>query len=197
MPTIPDEPVLIQRAQRGDLDAFNALVLAYQDRLYSVAYRIMNDPEAAADATQEAFINAYHRISSYRGGSFSAWLVKIVTNSCYDALRYAKRRPVTSLEDLTPPDSDDDAPIPSDSETPEQAAQRGELHAAIQRCIGALQPDQRIALVLCDVEGYAYPEISEMVQAGLGTIKSRISRARAAVRACLQGYRDLLPLAYQ
>jgi RNA polymerase sigma-70 factor (ECF subfamily) len=89
-----DEPALILDAQRGDLDAFNRLVLAYQTPVYNLAYRIMGEGDAAADATQEAFISAYKHLGHYRGGSFKAWLMRIVTNAGYDELRRRKRRPV-------------------------------------------------------------------------------------------------------
>src|SRR5690349_14961071 len=95
-----DEPILIQAAQRGDVDAFNTLVLAYQSQVYNVAYRIMGDEAAASDATQEAFISAYRSLKGFRGGSFKSWLLRTVTNACYDALRYRKRRPSTSLDAL-------------------------------------------------------------------------------------------------
>ena len=93
-----DEIALMQFAQQGDLDAFNRLVLAYQEMVYNQAYRVMGEPDAAEDATQEAFISAYRKIHTYRGGSFKAWLLRIVTNACYDELRRRKRRPTTPLE---------------------------------------------------------------------------------------------------
>ena len=95
-----DEIALITDARQGDLDAFNRLVLAYQDRVYSQAYRLLNDPHGADDATQEAFISAYKNLRSFRGGSFRAWLLRIVTNACYDELRSRNRKPTTSLEPL-------------------------------------------------------------------------------------------------
>lgn len=94
-----NEQTLIRQALRGSLDAFNTLVLAYQDgETYSAAYRIMGESASAADATQETFITAYRRLSTYRGGSFRAWLLRIATNTCYDELRRRKRRPASSLE---------------------------------------------------------------------------------------------------
>ena len=98
-----DEPALIKEAQRGDLDSFNTLVLSYQDMLFNTALRIMGDEDAAADATQEAFLSAFRAIKSFRGGSFKAWLLRTVTNACYDELRRQKRRPTTPLE----PETDD------------------------------------------------------------------------------------------
>src|SRR3970282_77825 len=95
-----DEDVLIEEAKRGDLDSFNRLVLAYQDQAYNVAYRIVNDSEVAADATQNAFISAYRALGGFRGGSFRAWILRIVTNACYDEIRRLKRHTGIPLEPL-------------------------------------------------------------------------------------------------
>lgn len=192
-----DEQTLIQNARSGDLEAFNALVLTYQDRVYSITYRIMGEPDGAADAAQETFITAYRRLAQYRGGSFGAWLGRIATNTCYDALRYHKRRPATSFEEMPGADRDDGPPLPGNTETPEQATERAELNAALQNCISALKPEQRIVLVMCDVEGYSYQEIADTADVNVGTVKSRISRARRAMRNCLQGFRELLPATYR
>ena len=191
-----EEQALIRRALRGDLDAFNALILRYQDSAYTLAFRIMGDSHAASDAVQEAFIIAYRRLSSYRGGSFRAWLLRITTNQCYDELRRVRRRPAVSVEAMGEETGDDPA-IPDDAETPEEAVQQLELQRAIQSCIGALNADQRVVLVLCDVEGMDYQAIADQLGAQIGTIKSRLSRARASVRDCLQGVRELLPAAYR
>lgn len=187
------EPQLIQRAQRGDVTAFNELVLTYQDRLYTLAYRIMGEPESAADATQDALITAFRRLSTYRGGSFKSWLMRITTNTCYDELRRRQRRPADSLEDLPGADFDDGPIIPDQSPTPEQAAQDSELQRAIQDCISSLAENQRVLIVLSDVEELSYQEIADITGVNLGTVKSRLSRARVSVRDCLQTVRELLP----
>ncbi len=96
-----DEQGLIQEAQQGDINAYNRLVLHYQGLVYNVAYRIMGEPQAAEDATQEAFISAYKALNRFRGGSFKSWLMRIATNACYDELRRRKRRPQSSLDELT------------------------------------------------------------------------------------------------
>jgi RNA polymerase sigma-70 factor (ECF subfamily) len=193
----PDEQQLIRGAQGGDLDAFNTLVLHYQDRIYNIAYRIMGEPHSAADATQEAFITAFRKIDTYRGGSFRSWLMRITTNTCYDMIRYQKRRPAIGLDDLVDPDYDDGPPIPDPVATPEEAAQNSELSRAIQDCINGLQLDQRVVLVMSDVEGYSYQEIADSVETQLGTVKSRLSRARASLRECLQAVQELLPVEYR
>jgi RNA polymerase sigma-70 factor, ECF subfamily len=196
-----DEPALILEAQRGDLDAFNRLVLEYQTLVYNVAYRIMGDGDSAADATQEAFISAHKHLHYYRGGSFKAWLLRIVTNACYDELRRRKRRPSASLEALTVvnegPDADSEASLVSRDELPEEHVQRRELAQAIQDCLNRLPHDMRVVAVMCDVQGMDYAEIAANVGTALGTVKSRLSRARARLRDCLQGVRELLPASYR
>ncbi len=192
-----NEQKRIQDARQGDLDAFNTLVLDYQDLVYSVTYRIMGEPASAADAAQDTFITAYRKLSTYRGGSFKSWLLRIATNTCYDALRYDQRRPATSFEDMPGAEYADDVPLPSPAETPEQAVQREELNKAIQNCINGLNADQRVVLVMCDVQAYSYQEIASAVGVSLGTVKSRLSRARQSVRGCLQAFWELLPAAYR
>lgn len=191
-----DEQRLIQAAQRGDLESFNALVTHYQNAAFTLAYRIMGDSSSANDAAQEAMITAYRRLNTFRGGSFKAWLLRIVTNRCYDELRRRKRQRQTSFTDLTPEDADE-PPLADDSDTPEDIAQARELQRAVQRCIDRLNPDQKIVLVLCDIDGLDYEDISQQVGAALGTVKSRLSRARASVRDCLSAVKELLPAAYR
>ena len=191
-----DEEALIVKAQRGDVQAFNRLVIIYQDAVYNVAYRVAGEPDLAADATQEAFISAFHNLDSFKGGSFKAWLMRIVTNACYDEFRRRKRRPLSSLDEIS--EINESAPVLSSDELgPEAHQQQAELVAAIERCLHDLPDDQRVAAVLCDVEGYDYNEIAEIMSTSLGTVKSRISRARSKLRDCLQGMRELLPIEYR
>ena len=192
------EQALIHEAQDGGLDAFNRLVLEYQNIVYNLAYRIMGDSHSANDATQEALISAYKNLKYYRGGSFKAWLLRIVTNACYDELRRRKRRPAASLEALTVvekgPDADTEASLVSHDETPEDYVQRRELSRQIQRCIDHLPQDMRSVVVMSDVMGMDYAEIAAGTGAALGTVKSRLSRARSRLRDCLrQNVWELLP----
>lgn len=194
-----DEAVLIQDALHGDLDAFNRLVLAYQDMVYYQAYRMMGEAQGAEDATQEAFISAFRKLKSYRGGSFKAWLLRIVTNACYDELRRQKRRPTTPLEPLSADEEEIESPtwLADDSESPEDAAARAELNEAIQKCLAKLPEDFRAAVVLVDLQGLDYSEAAEAIGKPLGTIKSRLARARSRLRDCLQGFWELLPAAFR
>jgi RNA polymerase sigma-70 factor (ECF subfamily) len=197
-----DEPALISEAQQGDLDAFNRLVLEYQSPVYNLAYRIMGEGDSASDAAQEAFISAYKNLRHYRGGSFKAWLLRIVTNACYDELRRRKRRPATSLEALTVvdtgPDAESEASLVSHDESPEDVTQRHELAREIQTCLDSLPADMKSVVVMSDVMGMDYSEIADSTGAALGTVKSRLSRARARMRDCLrQNVWELLPHAFR
>jgi RNA polymerase sigma-70 factor (ECF subfamily) len=190
-----DEAGLIQDAQQGNLDAFNRLILAYQDRVYNQAFRVLGEYQSADDATQEAFISAYKNIRSFRGGSFRAWLLRIVTNACYDELRRKKRRPTTPLEPVDDEGDEIESPhwIADPGELPEDNVARSELANAIQACLDQLSEDFRVVVVLVDVQGLDYLEASEVIGKPLGTIKSRLARARNRMKDCLQGFWELLP----
>lgn len=192
-----DEGALVAAARRGDLDAFNELVLAYQDRVYNLAYRILGDSAAAEDATQETFIAAYRHLSTFRGGSFLSWLMRTVANRCYDELRRQKRRPAISWESFGELDEEANPFLVNGHPTPEEAAQQAELTRFLQAAIVTLPPDQRVVLVLSDVEGMNYQEIADTLGIPVGTVKSRLARARARLRDLLQAQRELLPRAYR
>lgn len=192
-----DEQRLVAAAQRGNLDAFNELVLAYQDRVYNLAYRILGDPAAAEDATQEAFIAAYRTLKDFRGGSFLSWLLRTVANRCYDELRRQKRRPAVSWEAFGELDEEANPFLVNGQPTPEEAAQQAELADFLQAAIRSLPPDQRVVLVLSDVEGMDYEQIARTLGIPLGTVKSRLARARARLRDLLQARGELLPRAYR
>ncbi len=194
-----DEPSLIHSAQRGDLDSFNTLVLHYQDMVFNAALRILGDEDAAADASQEAFLSAFRAINSYRGGSFKAWLLRTVTNACYDELRRQKRRPTTPLEPETDEGDEMDSPrwLADPSLTPAQRLEADELEHAIQHCLDALPADFRAVVVMADIEGLDYTEVAAAVRVPLGTVKSRLARARLRLRDCLQSFAELLPSAFR
>jgi RNA polymerase sigma-70 factor (ECF subfamily) len=194
-----DEPALIQAAQHGDLDAFNSLVLAHQDVVYNTALRILNDEDLAADASQEAFLSAFRALNSYRGGSFRAWLLRTVTNACYDELRRKKRRPTTPLEPETDDGEDVESPrwLADPNASPEQQLDQAELEHAIQHCLENLPTDFRMVVVLADIQGLDYSEVAIAVKSPVGTIRSRLARARLRLRECLQAFRELLPVAFR
>lgn len=196
-----DENALIQEAKHGDLDSFNRLVLAYERLAYHIAYRIMGEKQSAEDATQDAFISAYRSLKSFRGGSFRSWLLRIVTNACYDELRKRKRRLASSLDELDEAgigfDSEASSGLFTDQQRPDREVEQGELRQAIEECLELLPGEYRIVAVLVDVQGFDYKEASEVIKKPLGTIKSRLARARSQLRDCLQGSRELLPGKYR
>lgn len=190
-----DETALIEAARQGDLDSFNRLVLEYQDMLYYQAYRMMGEPQGAEDATQEAFISAYQKLHTYRGGSFKSWLLRIVTNACYDELRRQKRRPTVPLKPTNDYDEEIESPewIIDPGESPEDAAERADLSTALQNCLEGLPPEFRSVVLLVDMQGFDYAETAQAIGTPLGTVKSRLARARIRLRDCLQGVMELLP----
>ncbi len=194
-----DENILIQDAQRGDLSAFNRLVLNYQDALFNTALRILGDDSLAADATQDAFISAFKNLNSYRGGSFKAWLMRTVTNACYDELRRQKRRPTIPLEPANDEDEEIESPrwLADSTMGPAEKFEADELEHAIQHCLENLPTDFRIVVVLADIQGMDYSEVATVAKAPLGTVKSRLARARLRLRECLQGFGELLPAAFR
>lgn len=190
-----DEADLVRCAKQGDLEAFNRLVLAYQDVVYAQAYRMLGDPAPAQDATQEAFISAFRNLRAYRGGSLKAWLLRIVTNACYDELRRRKRRPTLPLEPHDVEDEEIESPrwLTDSSPSPESRLESDELGEAIQRCLNGLPADFRAVVVLVDIQGLDYSEASLVLGKPVGTVKSRLARARLRLRNCLQAVWELLP----
>ena len=187
-----DEQQQIEAAQRGSLGAFNDLVGTYEARVYNLCYRMLGQAEAAADDTQDTFLSAYQAIGRFRGGSFKAWLLRIATNACYDQLRRRQRRPSQSLDALMDdPDHPLDFPSPDRQGDPEDRALTNELSREIQRALAGLPDDQRLALVLADIQGLSYDEIAAVTHTALGTVKSRISRARFKMRDALLGRGEL------
>jgi len=190
-----DELKMVDYALEGDLDAFNRLVMEYQDLAYNVAFRVLGERTAAEDAVQDAFISAYRKLKTFRGGSFKAWLLRIVTNACYDELRRQKRRPIVPLQPSDSEDEEIESPswLEDPGESPEETALREELSQVIQNCLNSLDHDFRIVVVLVDIQGLDYAEAAETANTPLGTIKSRLARARVRLQDCLRGFGELLP----
>jgi RNA polymerase sigma-70 factor (ECF subfamily) len=188
-PPLSDEAAVIARAAAGDRTAFAQLMEHYQAACYGLAYRLLGDPDQAADATQDAFVHAYRAIGSYRGGIFRSWLLRITANASYDILRRAQRRPTTVL-----PDGEEGSgpELPDlDAVNPVAEATRSELYRHLEAALQLLSPDQRTAVVLTDVYGMDYNEVAEMTRSALGTVKSRIHRGRLRLRALLADHREL------
>jgi RNA polymerase sigma-70 factor (ECF subfamily) len=196
------EALLVARSRRGDTAAFNQLILTYQQVVYTLTYRMIGDPEIAADVTQEALLAAFRGIASFRGGSFRAWLLRIASNACYDYWRRSRRRPSESLEALTEPGEGYDEGLAqqfADDErwNPETLALRTELQELIQSGLECLPLEQRVSVILSDIQGLSYEEIASATTASLGTVKSRIARGRAQLRDYLQRHAELLPRSYR
>jgi RNA polymerase sigma-70 factor (ECF subfamily) len=194
-----DEAGMIWAAQKGNLDSFNCLVLSYQEQIFNQAFRLMGDAESAADATQETFISAFRNLRSYRGGSFRAWLLRIVTNACYDEIRRRQRRPSTSLEPLNDAGEEIESPgwLADTGHSPEEMAERAELSRAIQRCLGNLPLEFRTVVVLVDLQGLDYTEAAQAIGTPVGTVKSRLARARLRMQDCLKAIGELLPALFR
>jgi len=192
--TVTDDPVqrrdliLLDRAREGDLDAFNDLVVVYQDMLFALVVRMVPDRDQASDAVQEAFFSAYRNMEGFRGGSVRSWLSRIAINAAMDAQRLKKRRPADPYPEL----EDDTWQPPADaSADPVTSSLTAERHHALNGALAQITNDQRTAIVLYDVEGYDYAEIAELTAVSVGTVKSRIHRGRLALRGLLADRMDL------
>ena len=186
----PIEQTLIEQSRAGDLDSFNAIVETYQGQVYAVALRMVRDAAMAEDLAQETFISAYRNLNQYRGGSFKSWLLRIARNATLDALRKSQRRPAESLDENIVAF---EAELVSQEATPDEAALNTELGDHIKDVMAGLHPDQRMALVLIDIEGFSYEEAAGTMAVSIGTVKSRLSRARGRMREALLADPELLP----
>jgi RNA polymerase sigma-70 factor (ECF subfamily) len=174
----PDERELIARSCAGELDAFEILVRAHQDRIYNLTYRLTGNHEDATDAAQEAFVRAYRALARFRQAStFSTWLYRIATNAALDLVR---RRPV-----VLPVELSTNHTAPDDPGDPEAEAERREVGRRVHQALGHLQPEYRAAVILVDLQGLAYDEAARVLQVPIGTVRSRLSRGREALRAQL------------
>lgn len=192
--TASEEPVqrrdliLLERARGGDLDAFNDLVVCYQDMLFGLVVRMVPDRDQASDAVQEAFFNAYRNLEAFRGGSVKSWLSRIAINAAMDTQRYRKRRPAEPYPEL----EDETWQPPADaSADPVTSSLMAERHRVLNAALARITDDQRAAIVLYDVEGYDYAEIATITGVSVGTVKSRIHRGRLALRELLHDRMDL------
>ena len=180
---------LVEQALGGNLEAFNELVVIYQDYLFALVVRVVNDRDSAADAVQEAFFSCYRNLNRFRGDSFRSWLTRIALNAATDVLRYRKRRPA----DPFPEWEDDSWQPPADEESsPERQVMRRQSSAMLATAMAQITDDQRRAILLFDVEGFDYQEIADMTGVSLGTVKSRIHRGRLALRDILAPDMELL-----
>ena len=188
-----DEKHILARARRGDLAAFEELVRRNEKRVYAVALRSSGSPEDAADITQEVFLRAWRSIEDFRGDSgFTTWLFRITANLCVDFARHRQAQPQT--QPLTGED-DAERPIPDPAPTPEEHLENSELGRELAAALGEVSEEHRRIVLLRDVSGLSYTEIAEVLEISEGTVKSRLSRARIALRTILQKRGNLLPSA--
>ena len=193
-----DQTARIQSAQYGDMEAFNQLVLTYQERLFNTAVGMLGDEASAADAVQNAFIQAFRNLNHFRGGSFDSWLFRILKNACYDELRRQKRQFTVPLEPAWESADELDTPmrLKDFSQDPAGMIEGAELTQAIQRGLQNLPPEYRMALILVDVDGMGYAEAAAAACVPIGTVKSRLARARLRLCRELRQSSDLLPDMY-
>ena len=185
--TREEEAAVIKRILEGDINAFELLMTAYEKNVYNLALRMCSNPEDAADMTQEAFIKAYNSLPSFRGDSkFSVWLYRIVSNVCLDFLRKQKRRPSVSLSLEDESGESVELQIPDESASPHKLLEQKLSREAVRRGLNELPPEHRQILILRELQGLSYDEISEALGLESGTVKSRIFRARKKLCAFLE-----------
>jgi RNA polymerase sigma-70 factor, ECF subfamily len=193
------EKTLIKAAQRGDLEAFNLLILRYQNLLFGIALRLLGDEDTAADAVQEALISAFRRFSTFRGDSLRSWLARVVVNACYDELRRKRRHVSVPLEQFNSEGDEIETSywLVDAQANPEAQFESSELEQAIQNSLYRLPAVYRLILVLVDIEGLSYEEAAGAAGIPVGTVKSRLARARVQMQRSLQASGELLPASYR
>jgi RNA polymerase sigma-70 factor, ECF subfamily len=190
-----DESALVYSAQHGDLDAFNQVVDRYGALLFRIALRMLGDEDDAADATQLAWISAFRNLTGFRGGKLRTWLARVVVNTCYDEIRRRHRRREVPLLQLNGDGEEMDAdcwladPVPG----VEDIMDGHEFDQAVGKCLQSLPTVYRTMLILVDIEGMSYEEAAAAARVPMGTVRSRLARARLALCEQLQGSADVLP----
>jgi RNA polymerase sigma-70 factor (ECF subfamily) len=197
--TFIPEKTLIKAAQHGDLEAFNLLILHYQNLLFGIALRLLNDEDVAADAVQEALISAFRRFNTFRGDSLRSWLARVVVNACYDEMRKKRRQHSVPLELFNAEGEEIETSywLVDPQADPELQFESSELESAIQNSLNKLPPIYRLMLVLVDIEGLSYEEAASAAGIPVGTVKSRLARARLQMQKSLQVSGELLPASYR
>ncbi len=180
----------IELAQRGDTESFERIVLAYQQKVFNLAFRLLGEREEAEDLTQEVFINVFRHIGEFRGESqFSTWIYQVTTNHCRNRLKYLRRRFRHATESIDDPVSTEEGEmgreIPDEGEIPEDRVYRRQVQELVQIALGRLRQEYREAVVLRDIQNLSYQEISEILGVPEGTIKSRLHRARWELKEIL------------
>lgn len=182
-----DEQVLIDKASRGDGEAFEILVSRYEKNVYSLAHRLVRHPEDALDITQDVFLKAYQALPRFRGESrFSTWIHRVCVNASLDHLRKKQKLQGYSLDEpLATKESSITREVEDETGDVQDAVEMRNIGEEVYAVLSQLEPDHRIVITLCDIQGYSYQEISEILDISIGTVKSRLHRARNTVRKLL------------
>lgn len=189
----PADDILINRSKNGDLEAFELLVKRYENKVYTVAYRFLGNHADASDLAQEAFLRLYQSLPGFRGESgFMTWMYRITANVCRDELRRRQKHQVISLdaEDVNN-QNNNIAQLPGRDPTPEEALEKKEFNDFIQECLLSLSEEHRLVLIMREIQDMSYEEIAEVLKCSLGTVKSRLNRARMAFREKYNARREL------
>lgn len=186
------ETELIKLCRQGDRKAFDELVKKYEKQVINIAYGMMSDREDALDAAQEVFVRVYRSIDSFKGNSsLSTWIYRITANVCNDILRKRQRSSNVISIDSSNDEDDKGMELYDDRATPEETAEKNERAQIIREAISELSVEYREIIIYCDIQGLSYDEISEILKCPQGTVKSRLNRARNALRKKLLKYREL------
>lgn len=190
---LDNENELIKRCKIGDLDAFETLIMAYEKKAYNIAYRMMGNEEDAKDVAQEALLKIYRNMINFKEESaFSTWLYRIVTNTCLDELRKKKNMYTQSIDQIYEgKEGDVHIELAIDYTTPESVYVDQETREIVVDAMNELSEDYKSAIVLREIEGLSYDEIADVLDCSLGTVKSRINRARNALKEKLRGKLEL------
>ncbi|MGI6706360.1 MAG: RNA polymerase sigma factor [Clostridia bacterium] len=184
------DDLLVHKALKGDIEAFEELISAYEHRIYNIAYRMMGNPEDAMDVVQEALLKIYRSLKKFKNqSSFSTWIYRIVMNTCLDELRKKKRGFLLFMNDAE--GYGEDIVDSSGDSLPEESYERKERLKSLQKAIQELIPDYKSVIILRDIQGFSYEEIAEILHCPLGTVKSRINRARTELRKKLSEFGNI------
>lgn len=192
----PDDSILIARSQKGDRQAFDDLIRKHEKRAYQYAFRLTSNPEEAGDVVADAFVRVFSALHNFKGQSaFTTWLYRILTNCFLDMRKREKSRPTTSLEAALVTDEGDlERQVEDDSATPHQEAEKSERERAVEKAVALLPEYQRAMITMYHVENLSYEEIAESLDLPIGTVKSRLNRARLSLRELLVGDEELFKL---
>lgn len=189
----PADEILINRSKNGDMEAFEQLVRRYENKVYTVAYRFLGNHADASDLAQDTFLKLYHALPGFRGeSSFTTWLYRITANACRDEIRRQQRFHVVSLDSETANHGANYmSRVSGSAPSPEEVFERKEFNGVIQQCINSLSDEHRLILIMREIQGMSYDEIAGVLQCSLGTVKSRLSRARRAFKEKFNSLREL------